>query len=635
MKRTNLLIGFIFLVFVMLALGCATPFEMAQVSQKAGKAAYKRGDYKGAIENYKKAISQDPASSSKSTWRYNNLGDAYFKNGNYQEALKAYKQCLEGTYKDKLWDKYPDYRGNRLLDVRKCYEALKDYRGAVSFMEQLIAKDPNNYNYFRELGYMYVLVGQYDKGIAATKRAIELHPQDAGPYNNLGYAYGKKKEYDDAFKAFRKSIALNPKNYGAYSNMASLMSGCRYYTEAAEAYKKAVELQPANVIYLMNLANTYRLMGRYDDAMIPVNKAIKMQTISGIGIGIAIESDSPTVKTVMETGPAKKSDVQIGDKIIKVYSKSTKGWNAKQVAQNIKGASGTQVTLTIERKNVSNPVEKLVVRETIHNKTAAASFAIRGFVHRYKGEKEKFLKDAEKAYSLDSTNDWAIISLGASYLDQGRYDEGFKLLSRIKKGTQTDILEATAYAKKGDFKKAINIYSAIPETELSPKDVPLWNDRTTLLKTLKPYIVSKMESAGSLRTQGRYKEALKELGDALKVSDDQESKKILSTMSAIMETNPKLSELPEEARKYALMGDMLTKQGKFADAAKEYRKAVQAAPYIASLCLNTAMIYGELKRYPQAIHFMKTYLQLAPKAPNARAAKDQIYKWEFMMGEGK
>ena len=81
-----------------------------------------------------------------------------------------------------------------------------------------------------------------------------------------------------------------------------------------------------------------------------------------------------------------------------------------------------------------------------------------------------------------------------------------------------------------------------------------------------------MESAGSLKAQGRYKEALSELGDVLKGSDDQESKKIFSGMSAIIKIDPKLSELPEEARKYSLGAEILTKQGKFKDAVKEYKK---------------------------------------------------------------
>ena len=201
----------------------------------------------------------------------------------------------------------------------------------------------------------------------------------------------------------------------------------------------------------------------------------------------------------------------------------------------------------------------------------------------------------------------------------------------MRESTSASILEATAYAKKGDFKKAINIYSVIPEEKLSPKNVPLWDDRTALLKALTPFIASKIETADRLKAQGRYKEALNELGDAMRIADDRISKDICKEIVGIMATDPGLSAIPEEARKYALRGDVLTEEGKFKDAVKEYRQAVQAAPYIAKLYFNAAMIYGELKEYPQAIRYMKTYLNLAPEAPNARAAKDQIYKWEFAM----
>jgi hypothetical protein len=40
------------------------------------------------------------------------------------------------------------------------------------------------------------------------------------------------------------------------------------------------------------------------------------------------------------------------------------------------------------------------------------------------------------------------------------------------------------------------------------------------------------------------------------------------------------------------------------------------------------MILGKLHEYNRAIEHMKDYLMLVPDAPNARAAQDQIYKWE-------
>ncbi|MEA3470805.1 MAG: tetratricopeptide repeat protein [Thermodesulfobacteriota bacterium] len=506
---------------------------------------------------------------------------------------------------------------------------------ACEVLEQYVKNDsPDDTYTLIRLSYLYNKQGKPDKSITAAKRAIEVKPGEALAHNSLGLAYRMKKQYTEAENAFKKAIALDPDFAAYHANMGGLLYDKDDYAKAAEAYKKAVELQPSAINYLISLANTYRLTGEYDDAMSVVNKAIELQTFGGIGIHIAIESSYPIIKNVMETGPAKKADVQGGDKVIKVDAKSTKGWNLQQIVQSLRGASGTQVTLTIERKGVDKPLEKLITRETILDKTAATSFGLRSLIHRYKGEKEDSFMDAAKAHSLDSTSDWALVSLGTSYLDRGKYDESVELLSQVK-GSRARILEATAYAKQRDFNKAIDIYSAIPEENLSPKNVPLWSDRAALLDTLTPFIASRMENAGRLKTQGRHKEALNELGDVLKIADDKTSKEICGSIYRIMSMDPRLSELPEEARKYALRGDVMTEEGKFEEAVKEYRKAVQSAPYIAKLYFNTAMIYGELKRHPQAIRNMKTYLLLAPEAPNARAAKDQIYKWEFMMEKEK
>ncbi|MEW6003577.1 MAG: tetratricopeptide repeat protein [Nitrospirota bacterium] len=80
-----------------------------------------------------------------------------------------------------------------------------------------------------------------------------------------------------------------------------------------------------------------------------------------------------------------------------------------------------------------------------------------------------------------------------------------------------------------------------------------------------------------------------------------------------------------------IRGEVLVKEGNFEDAVKEYRKAIQVAPFVAGLYFNTALVYGELKNYPGAIRYMNIYLQLGPDAPDARSAKDEIYKWELQM----
>jgi len=615
---------FLVLVAAVILSGCAS--DMARLSAWDGYAAFQKGNYKSAIENLKTAVSNEPANGDYQAW----LGAAYYKAGRYKDAIVHLKKATE-------------LQPNNAYNVGSLGSAYRDnnqYREAIQSYMKAINLKPTCGECFSAIAYCQIKLAHYDEAITAAKRANELKPNYAVAYKNLGWAYGKKRQYDEAFKALRKSIELDPKYAFAYSKYGDFLAEKSDYAAAAEQYQKAASLKTVNLTYLSKLVGAYYKQGRYDDAIETANKAIGLSAIN-LRSYIFIEDNYPTVKAPTKLTPtlkaglaaAKRVAIETGDRIIKINGQSTEGWSIEKAVKSIISPKG--VNITIQRKGLDMPIEKVIKKESIILEEAATPLALRSLALIKKGKHEEAYKDIEKAYSLNSSDKWAQIALGAAHLDQGRYDESITFLSKVKENVGARIFEATAYAKKGDFNKAIEIYSTIPEEKLSPKDVPLWSDRTALLKTLKPFIASKMENAGGLKAQGLYKEALKELGDALKVSDDQESKAISSAISAIMEIDPKLSELPEEARKDALRGDVLTKQGKFEDAAKEYQRAIRAAPYIAKLYFNTAMICSEFKGYAQAIRSMKTYLQLAPEAPNARAVKDQIYKWEFMIEKGQ
>lgn len=59
-----------------------------------------------------------------------------------------------------------------------------------------------------------------------------------------------------------------------------------------------------------------------------------------------------------------------------------------------------------------------------------------------------------------------------------------------------------------------------------------------------------------------------------------------------------------------------------------YNGLLSAFPWYADGYYNVALISAQLNRYDWAIPNMKAYLQLAPDAPDARAAQDKIYEWE-------
>lgn len=84
----------------------------------------------------------------------------------------------------------------------------------------------------------------------------------------------------------------------------------------------------------------------------------------------------------------------------------------------------------------------------------------------------------------------------------------------------------------------------------------------------------------------------------------------------------------ESIRRFAVMAEDSVNNEQFLDAIDDYESALRIAPWWPQGHYNAALILGKLGYYDEAIDHMKKYLMLAPDAPNARAAQDQIYRWQ-------
>jgi tetratricopeptide (TPR) repeat protein len=604
---------------------------------KPGWDYYRSGEPERAVQFFQgKEIACDPC-----------LCKIHIETGQYEKAVKYCESALK-TWKEVKRTEYGDInqffesgllfeaKATRVDRLCTAYEQTAQFGRAAEVLRQyLTADNPNDAGGFSRLSVQYIHNRQYDEAVTAAKRAIGLEPANAQAYNNLAYAYSHKNQRAETLAAIKKAIELDPSNAYFRQNMGSFLLEWDDYAPAAEAYRKAIELQPASADCLIGLASSLRLMGRYDDALAVVDKLIELQTIRGIGLEIAVEAGQPAVRGVLAGGPAKMADIQAGDRILRIDGKPQKGLTIEQVVQGLRGPPGTQVTLTIERKGLGETLEKTLTRGVIVIKAAACSFGTRSMLQRYKGNREESFRDAQKASSLDPADHWTLLALGGAQLDRGNYREAIQTLSQAKEGTLARVLEATAYARLGKMKDAARIYDAIAEDQLSPKNVPLMREVAALLQALAPYVRERRDKAKGFEAKGQYKEALAELSEALKAAGPEEAEQIQGAIFGIARRTPSLSELPEEARKHSLRGEVLIKEGNFAQAAAEFKKAIQIAPYTARLYYNFALINAELKKYPEAIRNMKLYLQAAPDAPDIRAAKDEIIKWEFAMEKAK
>jgi Uncharacterized protein conserved in bacteria len=86
--------------------------------------------------------------------------------------------------------------------------------------------------------------------------------------------------------------------------------------------------------------------------------------------------------------------------------------------------------------------------------------------------------------------------------------------------------------------------------------------------------------------------------------------------------------VPEYVRKFTVQATSFVDDKNYTKAVQLYQRALSTTPYYPLAHFNIAMLYAAMKDFPNAIHYMKNYLKLAPDAPDARAAQDKIYEWE-------
>jgi len=132
-----------------------------------------------------------------------------------------------------------------------------------------------------------------------------------------------------------------------------------YYVEPIEAKK---------IIYA-GASGMTKALDPFSQFMEPeFHREMKTETegqFGGLGIRISIKDNLLTVVTPLPGTPAYRLGILPGDKIIKIEGESTEGITIEQAVKKLRGTPGTQVTITIIREGLKEPVDYTVTREWI------------------------------------------------------------------------------------------------------------------------------------------------------------------------------------------------------------------------------------------------------------------------------
>jgi carboxyl-terminal processing protease len=101
----------------------------------------------------------------------------------------------------------------------------------------------------------------------------------------------------------------------------------------------------------------------------------------GLGIEVAMEDGLVKVVAPIEDSPAYQAGLKAGDLIMKLDDKAVKGMSLNDAVKIMRGKPGTQLTLSVLRKNEKEPLKFTLTRDIIKSKSVKYKLVEPGFAY--------------------------------------------------------------------------------------------------------------------------------------------------------------------------------------------------------------------------------------------------------------
>jgi tetratricopeptide (TPR) repeat protein len=153
-----------------------------ELLEKAGYCYQKQGNFREAIETYKKI----GLSGEQTMWTLKNLGICYRKLNDYEHALEIYEKASQIKTDDQTIESLIGY----------CHLRLGNHETALQHYFKIEYMNPGNQHILRPIAWCYFVLGELEKTNKYFKKVFELTPghYDYMNYGHLQWALGNRKK---------------------------------------------------------------------------------------------------------------------------------------------------------------------------------------------------------------------------------------------------------------------------------------------------------------------------------------------------------------------------------------------------------------------------------------------------------
>ena len=204
----------------------------------AAKASYERGNFKAAIDLFKRVVEADPKH--KTAWM--DLGRSYMVLRQNEDAVAAFKKQAE-------LNPYDEYAYGA---IGWAYTTDRKYDQAAEAFNKAIEINPLSEYAHAALGSMYQEAHQYDKAASELEKAVSLKSDDSSLQISLGDAYLNLGQDDKALAAFDRAIQISA-TPSVWNNIAYQLSLKQAHLDRAQQYAESAVTAVANSLRNLSL----------------------------------------------------------------------------------------------------------------------------------------------------------------------------------------------------------------------------------------------------------------------------------------------------------------------------------------------------------------------------------------------
>jgi cytochrome c-type biogenesis protein CcmH/NrfG len=197
-----------------------------------GGECMEQGDYAGAIDAYRNAVSLDPEYLD--AWF--SLGYVYVQSNRLDDAADAYQHAISIEP-----DNVPALKG-----LAYVYSRLGKDEEALGIINHALAVNPTDPLSWLQKGLTLSALGRVNESIPVYRKVLELSPDNFDAWFCMGLDYFSTGNYQAALDAFDHALEIDERSDIAWGYKGDTLSRMGRYTEAIEAYNHGLIVAPGN-----------------------------------------------------------------------------------------------------------------------------------------------------------------------------------------------------------------------------------------------------------------------------------------------------------------------------------------------------------------------------------------------------